>query len=60
MAFQEGEEELQRVVVAVLSKTGNRGAVTGHVAVAGELTAHMVDVVLVVVRAVHVSVNEAE
>jgi hypothetical protein len=40
MAFQEGEEELQRLVVAVMSKAGHRGAVTGHVAIAGKLTAH--------------------
>jgi hypothetical protein len=40
VAFHEGEDELQRVFVAILSGTGHRGAVTGHVSVGGELTAH--------------------
>jgi hypothetical protein len=40
VAFNEGEEELKRDVVAALPKAGNKGAVTGHVAVASELTAH--------------------
>jgi hypothetical protein len=41
MAFQEGEEELQRAIVAIMFEDGYRGAFTGHVAVAGELTAHI-------------------
>jgi ribosomal protein S28E/S33 len=40
VTFQEGEEELKRAVVAVLSKTGHGGAVTGHVVFARELTAN--------------------
>jgi hypothetical protein len=39
-AFQKGEEELQRAVAVVQSKSGHRRTFTGHVAVAGELTAH--------------------
>jgi hypothetical protein len=34
MALHKGEEELQRVVVAVMSKAGHRVAVAGHVVVA--------------------------
>jgi hypothetical protein len=40
VAFNEGEEESKRVVVAVMSKVGHRAALTGHVFVAGEMTAH--------------------
>jgi hypothetical protein len=40
MAFHEEEEELQRAVVAVMSKAGHRGAVSGHVDVASEKSAH--------------------
>jgi hypothetical protein len=40
VAFQEGEEELKRVVVSVMSKAWHRGAVTSHMAVVGELTTH--------------------
>jgi hypothetical protein len=42
MAFHEGEDELERANVSVLSKAGQRGAVTGHVAVVAQLTAHKV------------------
>jgi hypothetical protein len=38
--FHKGQEELWRVVKAVLSKAGHGGAVTGHEAVASELTVH--------------------
>jgi hypothetical protein len=34
MALHEGEEELQRVVVALMSKAGHRLAIAGHVVVA--------------------------
>jgi hypothetical protein len=40
VTFHEGEEKFKRAVVAVMSKTGHRGATTGHVAVPCKLTAH--------------------